>query len=336
VIVPTIQCRFGHRFTTTAKPGGTTGCPECRSQGARTSVRIPVAAAPTSSPFPDQSGEWSRERPFTGLGRRPRPDGTCATCTNLTDQGSPRGTFVWCAECHGYSYDYATEGRRLAAVARIDAAELAARRARAAAAERAAVDQAPAPDLADVLDLAAEIGERQAAIAVAIRNLHDAPTEALGMQAARTAARLQALDHVVSQAGRLADPYGALDALEPYLTAELHDADRIAREIGRALADAEIEEARDARRLELIQQRQAIAAAPRLRVTPHVATWQTCQINHPRRLIRPPATLTIWLSNSEYGGPGKRLSICGQHDPEKVRQAYNYSHYTASPITAGR
>jgi hypothetical protein len=335
--VPTIQCRFGHRFTTAAQPGGTTGCPQCRSQGTRTSVRIPVAAAAsTSSPFPDQSGEWSREQDFDRPGRRPRPGGTCMECGATTELGSPRGTFVWCGQCQGWRFDAATADRTATAVAGIDAAELAARRIRTAAAERARVDQAPAPDLADVLDLAGDVGEWRTAIAVAIRGLHNAPTEVLGTQAGRAAARLQALDQRVSDAARAADPYRELDALQPYLVAELHDAERIGRAIGQALAETATEEARDARRLELIQQRQAIAAAPRPRVTPSVATWQTCQISHPRRLIRPPATLTIWLSNSEYGGPGKRLAICGQHDPEKVRQAYNYSHYTASPITAGR
>jgi len=296
-----------------------------------------------TAPLPDQSAEWARERPFTPLTSRPairpRTAGACATCGTATDQGSPRGAFVWCPQCQGYRYDAKTAERRASAVSRIDADELRARQARAAAAERARIDQAPALDLPDVLDLAGRTGQIRAAIANAIHGLNNAPTQILFMRAAKAAGRLQALDHAVSDAGKTADPYGALSELRAHLVAELRDAEQIAREIGQAAADAEISEALEARRLELVERRQmqAITAAPPRRRPAVAASWQTCQMPHPRRLIRPVATLTMWLSNSEYGGgPGKRLAICGQHDPVKVQEASGYSHYTASPIAAGR
>ena len=297
----------------------------------------------TAAPLPDQSTEWAREQPFTRLTLRPRPDGICATCGTDTDQGSPRGTFVRCRECNGFRYDEATAERRAAAADRIDAAELAARRARAAAAERARIDQAPAPDLAEQLDLAGRIGVTRAAIAGAIRALHNAPTQALGMQAANAAARLQALDHAVSEAVRQADPYDALNALQPYLVAELRDAERIARTIGQALADIEIEEAREARHLELIERqtqaiappaRRALTAAPSPRITTAAVSWRPCELSH--RFIRPAATQVIRLTNSQYGSPEKQLAICGQHDPAKVCRGYDYSHYVTVPMAAGR
>jgi hypothetical protein len=304
---------------------------------------VPVAAAVSSSPLPDQSAEWARERPFTGLASRPRPGGRCAECGTKTDQGSPRGTFIWCPDCQSYSHDYDTEGRRLAALERINAAELAARQARAAAAARAAIDQAPAPDLADVLDLAGKTGVIHAALAGAINAMRNPPTDALWMRAAQTSARLQALDHAVSEAARAADPYAALSALQPALVAELHDAAQIAHGIEQANADNELTAALEARHLELTAEREARALLParraiavQPRVTPAVVAWQTCQLPHPRRLIRPPATHTIWLTNSEYSNTGKRFAVCAQHDPEKLKQAYNYSHYTMSPIAAGR
>jgi hypothetical protein len=309
-----------------------------------------------TAPLPDQSAAWTRERPFTTLGPQPRPRGTCATCGTPAGQGSPRGTFVWCPQCGQLRYDAATAGRGVLA------ADLAGKRARAAvaAAERARIDQAPTPDLADVLDLAGKTGVVHAAIAGAINAMRNPPTDALWMRAAQTTARLQALDHAVSkaaretnseaaretnsEAARETNPYAALSALKPALVAELHDAEQIAREIEQANAEDETSAALEARRLELTAEREARALLPARRaiaarpprVTPAVATWQICQLPHPRRLIRPPATHTIWLTNSEYSNIGKRFAICANHDPVKVQQAYAYSHYTMSPITTGR
>ena len=299
-----------------------------------------------TAPLPDQSAEWARERPFDRLGRRPRPDGICATCGTDTDTGSARGTFVWCTECEGFRYDDATAARRAAAIERIDTAELAARQARADAAERARIDQAPAPDLADQLDTAGQIGVIRAAIAGAIRGLHDAPTQRLGMRAANAAGRLQALDRAVSDAGRTADPHDALSALQPYLRAEIRDAEQIGGEITQALAAIDIEDAREARRLELIEQQQrqaaalaeiaprrAITAAPGPRVTVTPVPWKPCELSH--RLIRPAARQVIRMGNTQYGNPEKELAMCPQHNPDKVCQGYDYSYYAVIPLNDG-
>ena len=60
-----LRCRAGHRFTTSARPGGTTGCPVCRREdGRRTSVRVPVGAARTAGKqhpaAPGTNGETAR------------------------------------------------------------------------------------------------------------------------------------------------------------------------------------------------------------------------------------------------------------------------------------
>lgn len=45
-----LRCPKGHRFTTNARPGNTTGCPACRQEtGRRTSVRVPVASVAARS-----------------------------------------------------------------------------------------------------------------------------------------------------------------------------------------------------------------------------------------------------------------------------------------------
>ena len=85
-MITELRCRFGHRFETAAKPGGTTGCPECWQDGRRTSVRVsrrarteaPEAREPVSMPeaiaaVPSGASPW-RSSPRRRPPRRDRLD----------------------------------------------------------------------------------------------------------------------------------------------------------------------------------------------------------------------------------------------------------------------
>lgn len=72
------QCRYGHRFQTGARRGGTTTCPICRRGGRRTSVRIPVRPRATTAPPSTWEPSWAGEAPWDGQARQlrqglPRP-----------------------------------------------------------------------------------------------------------------------------------------------------------------------------------------------------------------------------------------------------------------------
>jgi hypothetical protein len=93
--VYTVKCRHDHRFTTKARPGGTTHCPQCRREGNRVAVRVPIGAgrqARTAAPAELGEGAetarlaaaWAAEAPavaeWRAMPMRPAEGTQCAKC----------------------------------------------------------------------------------------------------------------------------------------------------------------------------------------------------------------------------------------------------------------